>query len=476
MTPSTPRESYRLLVVPLMLVLLLALPALSAPADADIGAGSTVTVTTQIRMLFTEGGGYIDWEISGEVVKDIRRNIDTSMGNGDGNVTTSEGQAYIGRIDQVLEGSYLRYGCARIVQTALLRKDIRTDTEGLLTGVNSSAKIIIHFYFNADLRNDAATVNMADRELPLAVFRALEATENQTYTYVGNLEWKHTEIMIGLASFSSLNLEKGSVTRLRGPGIEVLLYELKTTGNESPSDTARYEPFNMLQCSLELFVLLCICGLATVMLPRYFMKEKKMKKVKWLHSAAWLLVLVVLLLFFFGADGVAIWLASPLFAILSGLFSYKIYVKGWKGIAKPLVTLPDSIAPDKALDKAPGSTSYRDITEGEEAPAEPVKAPTKEPWTPTKPPAFPEPQEKAEGPGAPPEEPRLPAVKPPAPSTTPTTPAAAPAVTVAPAATPVKVLRLKCPKCKETFETNDYGTRPLKLKCGRCGAEGMLRK
>jgi len=473
MNHSNERVNRRMLVVPIILVLLLALPALSAPAGAELGAGSTVTVTTQIRMLFTEGGGYIDWEISGEVVKDIRRNIDISMGNDDGNVTTSEGQAYIGRIDQVLEGSYLRYGCARIVQTALLRKDIRTDTEGLLTSVNSSAKIIIHFYFNADLRNDAATVNMAEKELPLAVFRALEGTENQTF--VGNLEWKHTEIMIGLASFSSISMEKGTVTRLRGPAIEVLLYELKV-GNESPNDSVRYDPFNVLHCSLELFVLLCICGFATVVLPRYFMKEKKMRKVKWLHSLAWLLVLVVLLLFFFGADGLAIWIASPLFLVLSWLMSYQIYVKGWKGIAKPLVTLPDSIAPEKSLDKAPGSTSYREITEDEEAPAEPVKAPTKEPWTPAKPPAFPAPQEGVEEPASPATERPRQAQPPPAPVAPSPAPAVPPMASAGAAAPAMKVLRLKCPKCKETFDTSDNGTRPLKLKCGKCGAEGMLRK
>jgi len=467
------------LCLSLLMALLIAFPAFSAPAGAEVGAGSTVKVTSQIRMLFTEGGGYIDWEISGEVVKDIRRNIDQRMGNGDGNVTANEGQAYIGGIDQVLEGSYIRYGCARIVQTALLRKDIHTDTEGLLVSVNSSQTIVIHFYFNADLRTDAATINFAEKDLPLAPFRALVGDENQTFT--GALEWKHTEIMVGIASFSGIAMEKGSVNRVRGPAVEVLFYETKFSGAEAPNDSARYETFNVLQCSLELFILICVLGLATVILPRYYMKEKKMRKVKWLHSSAWLFVLLTLLLFFLGADGVFIWLFSPLFLVLSWFLSYKIYVKGWKGIAKPLISLPDSVAPEKGTDRKPGESSYKDIVGGEE-PREEPKAPTKESWKPGAPPDFPGPAEKpdedeeGEGLGVRPP-PRAPA-PPPAPPSPPPAPASAGAAPAPPAPAPsqVKILKLRCPKCKNTFDTRDEGTRPLKLKCTSCGAEGALRK
>jgi hypothetical protein len=40
--------------------------------------------------------------------------------------------------------------------------------------------------------------------------------------------------------------------------------------------------------------------------------------------------------------------------VLSWFLSYKIYVKGWKGIAKPLISLPDSVAPEKGAGGKPG--------------------------------------------------------------------------------------------------------------------------
>jgi len=433
-----------LAVLPLVLALILA--GLPGPASAELGAGSTLRVESQTQMLFQTGGGYINWEISGPVVRDVRRIIDERFGNGDGNITQNEGTAYVGEVDLILE-NYIFYGCARIVRTALLNKDINTDTSGLLVAVNSSRAIEIHFTFNANLRNDGATVDFGDQRIPLSVFRALGDGTDQTFE--GKLDWRHTEIMVGLGSFSNVQPDRGEFSRFRAPGAEVLWYHLAVQ-NQTSSDRARFDTFSVLQCPLELFVVICVFGVFTLWFPRHFMRAKKMRKVRWLHWLALLLVAAALSLFFTGVDGLALWAASPGFMALCFILAYGIYSRGWKCIARPSAPAIPSRATAAAAPPA-------DFGAAGDAPPFQTGAPAAR-WE-----DLPEP---VHGPRSGPAAPPGPAK---APQNIVQQPDGVPTV--------VSVMRdLRCPRCKATFHICDPLTRPLAIKCTSCGAEGVLRK
>jgi hypothetical protein len=263
----------------------------------------------------------------------VRQNVDQNFGDGDGNVTPAEASAYSAEIEAVLE-NYVFYGSVRIMGTALLNKDINTDTAGLVGRVNSSRSVVIHFMFSANLRVEGVKVNFGDQRMPMAPFRALRGEPNQTFD--GELDWKHTEIVVGLASFSAFNPDRGQFSRLRGPGVEVVWYSLQAT-NRTSNDQARFDTFSVLQCPLELFIVLCVFGLLALWFPRHFMKTRKMLKVRRLHLAVILLVVLAMAVFLLGVDGLAVWVVSPLAAVLSCVLSWGIYSQGWKGLAKSAV-------------------------------------------------------------------------------------------------------------------------------------------
>ena len=403
-----------------------------------------MTVETQTQMLIQQqGGGYMNWEISVPVATLVRQNVDRGFGDGDGNVTPVEAQSYISEIDLLLE-NYVFYGSARILRSALLNKDINTDTAGLIGPVNSSRAVEIHFTFSANWRVEGSIVDFGDQRIPLATFHALKGEENQSFD--GEVVWRHTEIIVGMASFSGTNADKGQFGRFRGPGIEVLWYSL-TIQNGTSKDQARFDTFNVIQCPLELFVVVCVFGVFTLWFPRHFMKSKKMFKVRWLHLVAILMVVLAMVLFFIGADGMIIWFVAPLFAVLSYVLSWGIYSAGWKGIAKssvPVVPVRPAAATAQPVSPISQVISARQWADNlPMVQAEPVAA---GPPTPSAP-----------GPSTPPALRML----------------AAPEPSRAPAP-PMRDLR--CPRCKGTFSVEDNGTRPLAIKCTLCGAEGVLRK
>lgn len=438
--------------MPLPVVLVLLLAGLPLPASAGIGGGSTLTVSSQTQMLLQQGGGYVDWEISGPVAVEVRRNVDQNLGDGDGNITPAEAQSYANEIDLVLE-NYIFYGSARIVRSALLNKDIETDTAGLIGPVNSSRAIEIHFTFSANLRSESGTVNFGDLRIPTAPFRALRGDPNQTFE--GELRWRHTEIAVGMASFSAVDADRGRFSRFRGPGIEVLWYDLEGR-NLTSTDQARFDTFSVVQCPLELFVVLCVFAVVAVWFPRHFMRSGKRLKVRWLHLLVILLVVVALALFLAGADGAVVWTVSPLLAVLSYVLSWGIYSAGWKGIARSSVPeVPARASPEPARRE-------RGVEEGAVGAGEPPvsRVISARQWADYLPvvegtpvgsgPGRPAPEESGASPGALAGPPRHPA--------------------------PGNRRDLRCPRCKATFAVDDPGTRPLPIKCTMCGAEGVLRK
>jgi len=424
-----------LAVAPLALLLLLS--AISPPGSAGIGSGSKMMVESQTQMLLQQGGGYVNWEISGPVATDVRRNVDRGFGDGDGIVTHAEASSYTNEIDLLLE-NYIFYGSAHIIRSSLLNKDIATDTAGLIGPVNSTKAVEIHFTFSANLRNEGAAVNFGDQRIPSAAFRALKGEANQSFE--GELSWRHTEIIVGMGSVSGTNADRGSFSRFRGPGFEVLWYSLGVQ-NQTSNDQARFDTFNVVQCPLELFVVVCVFGVFTLWFPRHFSRAKKMLKVRWLHLLMILLVVAEMALFFTGADGAVIWTVSPLLAVLSYVLSWGIYSAGWKGIAKssvpvvpvrPVAPSPGPVSPLQRVTTAKQWAEHLPEIEGEPIPV-----------------AAASPANRAVS----------------GPPSSPVAQAAA-----------FSRRDLRCPRCKGTFPVDDPGTRPLAIKCTLCGAEGVLRK
>ncbi|MEM2870493.1 MAG: hypothetical protein QW379_08795 [Thermoplasmata archaeon] len=456
------------------LMLLLLASAIAPGASAAIGAGSTLRVETQTQMLHREGGGYLTWELSGPAVVEVRRCIDEHMGDGDGNITQLEAQAYTNEIESLLE-NYKSYGSARIIRVALLTKDINADTKGLMGTANSTAPITIHFYFNSNLRPEGTTVNFGDTTIPFALFQALPDESNRTFA--GRLDWTHREIVVGLASFSGIMRGQGELTRLRAPGAELILYHLSLEGGQRSFDEARFDTFNPLQCSLELFIVVCVFGLVALHLPRRYMKDLGMRRVGWLHLLVILLVALLLLLFFLGADAVAIWVLSPLFMVVSWVLSHQIYAKKWRGIAKPLAPAGSVIV------GTPAGPALEAPALGQPLPGfEPVRS-----WEPAPPPEFPSgpaphsplPPQQPSGYTRPPGQENPPPPRPPeAFPSPPSPPPLQPSLPESPSTAPLgaAVRSMRCPKCRSVFDFPDDGRRPLPVKCPGCGAEGALKK
>jgi hypothetical protein len=437
-----------------VLLAMVVLAGLMPSASAAIGAGSRMTVETQTQMLLNQGGGYVNWEISGPAALLVRQNVDQCFGNGDGNVTPVEASAYTNEIDLTLE-NYIFYGSARIIRSSLLNKDINTDTAGLIGPVNSTRAVEIHFTFSANLRVESGLVDFGDQRIPQAAFRALKGEANQTFE--GELEWRHTEIVVGMASFSAVSPDRGSFSRFRGPGLEVLWYSLSVKGQNS-TDRARFDTFNVVQCPMELFVVVCVFGAFTVYFPRHFMRTRKMLRYRWLHLGAVLMWAAAMAIFLLGADGRFVWLAAPLLAVLSLVLSWGVYSAKWKGLARSAVPALPSRPAEEARPVSPISQV---ISARQWADNLPAAGGTAVEGVASPPAGPPPPGPAREGPA--PARPAPPAARLPV----------APGPSHA-AAAPRRELR--CPRCKGTFPVEDNGARPLAIRCSICGAEGVLRK
>jgi hypothetical protein len=111
------------------------------------GPGSKVSMKSDSNLLFSNGGGHIEWTISGPVVKQMRDLMDISPR--DWTVSAQEADKYITDLDHWIESHNIHYHGAKILRCSLLNHQITTDTRGLIAQVNATEDIGINFIYDA---------------------------------------------------------------------------------------------------------------------------------------------------------------------------------------------------------------------------------------------------------------------------------------------------------------------------------------
>lgn len=312
-------------IVPLALMAMFLMQAL--PSE---GAPGRMEVRSEADFLHYEGGGYINWKLTGAATSELRKRIDSPSGgyggNGNGIVDAQpEAVSFTEDIENSFENT--RFKHARIYRTDSTASGITG------TDVNSTAPIEMDITYRANMGGEGA--------FPLAGVELLSARLATLLNDPSSVEWEESyrEITLGLGSFAGGKMEKGSGLRLRTPAGEIFLYSVSYTG-KPPDDTAEYQRFSLAQSPVQLFFLVVIGAYFTVWLPRRVLDAGGRKRWRPLHYLAWGLVAVYLPTFFFGTDGVALWIMVPLGTVGMYLLARKVYLRGWKGLAVPLVRRP----------------------------------------------------------------------------------------------------------------------------------------
>jgi DNA-directed RNA polymerase subunit RPC12/RpoP len=510
------------------------LSALAAPCPGpdcvEIGSnGGTVSVESDLDILFNNGGGHVTWRISGEAAPELRRLIDKNYGNNDGNITPAEAAQYTTALDNTLTLTGAVYHGAKLQSFSLLDRNrgVEDNSEFLIGKDNDTRTIEIRFLLEATLSTPSQGYSLSDDIMVRALFDALKTSYDiHSYLYVGKVSLSHTNYIVSMSSYSDFNVDHGRVIRFRGPMWEIYQYSVSydkgTMGNAK--DKAQFggtDSFNVLESPMELFILLVALGYLMLYFPRRFAKTGRKQRMKALHRAIWGFLILLFIVYMIGAPGGYVWFLSPLtFGCVVG-FSYMLYIKGWKGYAKPL-----SLAESRDLDREEGIVrpeSYRKLQpkryyedEGQSdegdgyppeeeaqvrrAPGPSRQAPPEEDYGPvaSEDEGGPLEEEPAPPPRRPP--PRLapqqrpqvhrpapverPAPRPQAPRATPQPvpqvpkPAPKPArpSPTAPPGPPVNVIKrkIRCVQCKQIFEA-EIRTKPQRIECPMCGKVGMIK-
>jgi len=519
----------------LAVLCVIGLSATAAPCPGpdciEIGShGGTVSVKSDLDILFSNGGGHVTWRISDEAAPELRQLIDKNYGNNDGNITPAEAAQFTSALDNTLTLSGSVFHGAKLQSFSLLDRNrgVEDNTEFLIGKDNDTRTIEIRFLIEATLSTPSQDYSLNDDLMVRALFDSLKTSyDTHSYLYVGKVSLEHTNYIVSMAAYSDFNVDHGRAIRFRGPIWEIydysVSYDKGSMGNAK--DKAKFggtDTFNVLESPMELFILLVAMGYLMIYFPRRFAKTGRKQRIKSLHRALWGFLFLLFLIYMIGAPGGYVWLFTPLtFGCVIG-FSYMLYIKGWKGYAKPL-----SLAERKDLDREEGIVrpeSYRKLQpkqyyeeegyadEGEEYPPEEEPPPRRGPRPsrqappeedygpavsedeggplegevappPARPPPRPAPQQRppVQRPAAVARpEPRLPAPRP-APQQRPPAPAPKPVQRPAPTAPPgpptaaaIVKRKIRCVQCKQIFET-EIRAKPQRVECPVCGKVGMIK-
>gem|GEM_PF-2184182 len=479
-------------------------------AQVDIGKdGGTVSVESDLDMLMSTGGGHVTWRISGQPAPEMRRIIDKNYGNNDGNITPAEAALYTSALDNYLTQSAPFYHGGKLNSFSLLDRNrgVEDNSEFLVAKDNDTRTIEIRFLIEATLSQQSDNYKLSDDIMVTALFEALRTSyDTNTYVYVGKVDITHMNYVIGLSSFSNFNVDHGRAIRFRGPCWEIYQYTVSYDGGTqgNAKDTAQYDPFNVLESPLELFIIIVALGYFMLYFPKRFAREGRKQRIKALTRGSWGFILLLLAVYMLGSPGWVVWVLAPLLFCLVFALSYMIYIKNWKGYAKPL-----SIVESRELDRDEGIVrpeSYRKIYEHrdeeepyDDRPQRPSRAPPQrrqyesyapepeaenepgysedeggpleeqpEPAPRRAPPrSLPAPSRAPRPQGARPETPRPQAPRPQA------LRPQAPKPQVAPGP-PVISKKIRCVQCKEIF-TAEIRTRPQRIECPICGKVGLIK-
>jgi hypothetical protein len=349
-------------LVPLLLFFGLVIPAF---VQAQIGTtGGTTQLKSDMEMMSgipVHGGGHFNWKVTGPAANELRTavilNYDVPRGTEppDGQLQVDEVERFAMEMERYLEGRYsedeLEYQGAKLRSFALLNRDIRDDSKGLIHTSNASTEDIeIRFYFDAWLPSGEEDFVLSDTLIADAIYFPVNET------YEGAYKLEHTDYMVNIGNYAPVKLDKGDFFLIRTPFGEIYHYSVSFNAGENPEDKLKYEPFSWIECPLVLFIVVVVFGYFVVTMPGRYRRYDVMKNVK-AHTFAKVLLIVLLLLYFFAGiggvfiSGIVLWILSVVFLFVSMVVSKTVYEH-----AERITTMPKKPDVTKAKEE-PTKTS-----------------------------------------------------------------------------------------------------------------------
>lgn len=319
----------------LFLIFILVSTVISGTAQANIGAQGTTTLKSDIELMQgipVHGGGHFTWIVSGSAANELRLKIlefyDGSVsGIPDGRLDYSEVESFAIDMERYLEDENHTYMGANLERFALLNRDVRDDTKGLIdTTAASTGNIEIRFYFDAWMPSGETEILLTDTSIPDAIYVPVQET------FVGTYKIEHMEYMVSVGSFSAPEISSGTFYLIRTPFGDIFHYSNTFKAGENPNEKLKAEPFSWIECPLVLFIVVAVFGYFTVTMPGRFRRYDVIKIVK-VHTLAKVLLLVLVLLYLFAGiggvfiGGVYIWIINVVFMFVSLVISKTLYEK-----------------------------------------------------------------------------------------------------------------------------------------------------
>jgi len=348
------------------------------------GPGSRVSMKSDTNLLFSSGGGHIEWTISGPVAIQLRQLMDTNPR--DGNVSFFEASNYVSGLDLWIEGHYIQYHGAKILRCSLMNHQVTTDTSGLITGVDSLHSIGINFIYDAAPVDDDTNYPMNDAIFVHAIFASMNRA-NMTFEYNGEVELRHINTFVGLESIILPQSTNGRVTHYILPLVDYYDYSASYSGSEfiktEKEDWNEYFVFDPMSNTIVVLVVLIILWVIIVNIPKWFANYYNKKGVFGLRGGFFGLIALEIIFYVLAWRYMVLYVIAALFLVISCLLSYFIY--GRSKLAKDLEPKdkPDvrSAEPTAAPSAAPttGAPAAGAPAPSVPAPVAPAAPSTKEP-------------------------------------------------------------------------------------------------
>jgi hypothetical protein len=296
-------------------------------------AAEDVELSTTFLTFFKNGGGYIEYRISGPAAAELRTRIDdpgvvfpfeTMAADGDGAIDQSEGERYMKNLDDILTRR-------QIILRGVKMDNVDVDEHrGLIgSGINDTDELYLHITFRGHIQYDELEFNVSGLE-PLEVLYGSYSDIPSSLT----VDERTSIVAVGFGSYQKVLKEEGSLLNMRIPLGAVIRFHHSYTVGSAPTVRMMYDHSTILDNPLILMLLMILSSYLTIKLPKGVAKENGMDRVPQLHQANLAMVIVVWLIYVFGAAAFYVWFLAALSLALAYYFAHMVYKKGWRGIAQ----------------------------------------------------------------------------------------------------------------------------------------------
>jgi hypothetical protein len=303
-------------------------------ASGLVGAADVEFSTTCLTSI-DNGGGYIEYHLYGNAASELRTMIDdpsvrfpyeTAFSDGDGTIDMSEGDRYMGNLDDIFTK---RYQVLRGVKLDNVDVDEARGVVG--THPNDTKELYLHITFRSHIQYDSKEFNVSGLE-PLAALYGNYTSIPPNLT----VEEKTTIVAAGLANYERIVKEEGTLFNLRLPGAAVVSYSVSYTVSDPPAVRMEYDHSDIVGNPLPLGIMMFIFTWLALRIPKATARENEMERFRPFHLGMIAFVLLVWIFYFFGGPAVFIWVFCIGGLVITYYLSHRIYKQGWMGWAEPV--------------------------------------------------------------------------------------------------------------------------------------------